>query len=103
MTFTTSFGVGFGLFICYDIAHMTPVRDLLKEGVTQFPYSVAFPVQEMEKIGFRAWSQKTKATLLASNLGGSGSGIFQKGDIIASVGRTNANFAIGPVVVDGWD
>ena len=103
MTFTTAFGVRFGLFICYDIAHLTPVRDLLEEGITQFPYSVSFPVQEMEKIGLKAWSMKTKATLLASNLGGSGSGIFQKGDIIASVGRTGAKFAIGPVTVDPWD
>lgn len=102
VTFTTSFGVRFGLFICYDIVHSTPIKDLLAEGVSQFPYSVSFPVQILEKAGFQAWSKQTKATLLASNLGRSGSGIFQKGDVIAAVGRTGAKFAIGPVVVDGW-
>ncbi|GMH96444.1 hypothetical protein TrST_g14204 [Triparma strigata] len=102
VTFTTSFGVRFGLFICYDIVHSTPINDLLAEGVTQFPYSVSFPVDSLEKVGFQAWSKHTKATLLASNLGGSGSGIFQKGDVIAAVGRTGAKFAIGPVVIDGW-
>ena len=41
VTFTASFGVTFGLFVCFDIAFPHPQRDLLELGVRHFPYSVA--------------------------------------------------------------
>ena len=47
--FKTSFGVTFGLIVCYDIVHDTPEMELLDMGVTQFPYSVAEPATLMGK------------------------------------------------------
>lgn len=100
VSFTTSFGVTFGLFVCYDLVHSTPEDELLAMGITQFPYSVSEPATLAGKEYFQHWTKKHKATLLASNLGNSGSGIFVKGDTVAMVdrGRTHS-FAFGQVVV----
>jgi predicted amidohydrolase len=100
VSFTTSFGVTFGLFVCYDLVHSTPEDDLLALGVTQFPYSVAEPATLAGREYFEHWTKKHKATLLASNLGNSGSGIFVKGVAVAMVDRGRShNFAVGQVVV----
>lgn len=41
VNFTTSFGVNFGMMICFDIAFGFPGPELVSKGITHFPYSVA--------------------------------------------------------------
>lgn len=79
--FTTSFGVRFGMFICFDILWET------QETLTNF----VFPTDWVNAAPFEkateaqtAWSALHKANFLASNYGGfakksSGSGIYSKG------------------------
>ena len=83
VTFETSFGVRFGLFICKDLCHSEPQRSLLDGsrahgGATQIPFSVAAPHTFLVRWFYRRWSEKRGATLLASNRGGGG-GIFAGG------------------------
>mmetsp|Transcript_37498 Transcript_37498/g.42857 ORF Transcript_37498/g.42857 Transcript_37498/m.42857 type:complete len:289 (-) Transcript_37498:109-975(-) len=76
VVFKTSFGVTFGLMVCYDLFCKQPQTDLLKQGVTQFPYSVAVP-GFAGKSYFERWTAKNGVTLLSSNLGGGASnGLF---------------------------
>lgn len=39
--YTTSFGVQFGIFMCFDIMWPSPAKDLVEDGVRHFTYSVA--------------------------------------------------------------
>mmetsp|Transcript_6067 Transcript_6067/g.8924 ORF Transcript_6067/g.8924 Transcript_6067/m.8924 type:complete len:243 (+) Transcript_6067:7-735(+) len=41
--FKTYFGVDFGMFVCKDIFHAEPQKQLLAAGIRHFPYSVAMP------------------------------------------------------------
>jgi len=76
VTFETSFGVTFGLFICRDLLHSEPQTSILRErGVTQIAYSVYFFSNWLSRWYISSWAKKNKATILASNLGG-GSEIF---------------------------
>lgn len=76
VTFRTSFGVTFGLFVCFDLLWPEPQTSLRNEhNVTQFCYSVAFVDSRLTNWYYNSWAKKNQATLLASNLNG-GSGIF---------------------------
>jgi len=67
VTFTTSFGITFGMMICYDIAFDFPGRELVDRGVKHFPYSVAQSIIGPEIIS--TWSYFESATVLSANLG----------------------------------
>ena len=89
ITFTTSFGVTFGIFTCYDILFKDPPLVLVEKGVqnfifptawgSQLPYFVSHAIQQ-------AWSLTTGTTLLAANFHNptmtfpiTGSGIYSSG------------------------
>jgi predicted amidohydrolase len=68
VTYKSSFGVTFGLFICFDIMFDDPPKVLRKEGVEHFLYAV-----KQGEIGLNTlikdWSKHQKAVVLAANLG----------------------------------
>lgn len=101
VTFTTSFGVTFGLFICFDIAFPHPQSDLLALGVTHFPYSVDMASMEIiSQVTFTAWSVKQQgATLLASNLGLVGSGAFVNGTHLDALPTSGTGYVLVDVPV----
>ena len=89
ITFTTSFGVTFGIFTCYDILFRDPPLVMVEKRVqnfifptawgSQLPYFVSHAIQQ-------AWSLTTGTTLLAANFHsptmtfpGTGSGIYSSG------------------------
>jgi len=90
--FTSSFGVTFGIFICFDSIWPEPQLALLNNyKVTDilFPtywvnFSPIITATEMQQ----AWSSHNGVNLLASNIGisyeSSGSGIYSNGQILAS-------------------
>eukprot|EP00743_Colponemidia_sp_Colp-15_P004975 GILK01005361.1.p1 GENE.GILK01005361.1~~GILK01005361.1.p1 ORF type:complete len:305 (+),score=38.98 GILK01005361.1:35-949(+) len=71
VTFTTSFGVEFGVFICNDIRFPHPKDDLVQRGVKHFVFSVSMdtPVLKyiMKTIFIRSFSLIADATVLSSN------------------------------------
>jgi len=72
------FGVEFGLMICYDIVFSFPGQVLLQNGIKHFPY-----VASQNIIGesiVKGWTWINNATLVFSNLGTSGSGVYIDGD-----------------------
>jgi len=80
VTFETSFGVEFGVFVCYDLLHSEPQKSIIHGlGVTQIPYSVAFFDFFLSQWFYSWWAQRNKATLLVANFNG-GSRIFAGGD-----------------------
>jgi predicted amidohydrolase len=83
VTFTTSFGVKFGMFICYDIYYSSG-RDALE---------VVYPTEWVNGVDIDAltaqqkWSAEKKKNLLAANYGSigaraSGSGIWHAGEAL---------------------
>jgi predicted amidohydrolase len=83
----TSFGITFGMFICFDILFQTIVSDRIHDfiyptaWVNEKPFEGATEVQ-------RIWSLVHGKTLLAANYGGfgrrkSGSGIWHRGKALA--------------------
>ena len=89
--FTTSFGVQFGMFTCFDILFEKPALDLVYQysvrniifptgWINQFPHLSSTEVQQ-------AWSRVTSTNLLAANqhlplLGFTGSGIYSTGHVL---------------------
>ena len=90
ITFTTSFGVTFGIFTCYDILFKDPPLVMVEKGVqnfifttawgSQLPYFVPLAIQQ-------AWSRTTGTTFLVANYHSptmtinpsTGSGIYSSG------------------------
>eukprot|EP01122_Echinamoeba_exundans_P012734 TRINITY_DN5414_c0_g1_i1.p1 TRINITY_DN5414_c0_g1~~TRINITY_DN5414_c0_g1_i1.p1 ORF type:complete len:520 (-),score=35.43 TRINITY_DN5414_c0_g1_i1:2311-3870(-) len=103
--FDTSFGVRFGMFICFDIIFGYPGLDLIRAyNVRHFVYSTWWvntpPLMTATQIQ-QGWSEFFNVTILASNSGrfwyNSGSGIFVGGSIIASrynSGNSPSNFVL---------
>jgi len=91
--FESSFGVKFGMFICFDILFPDPQYDLLtKEHIQNFVYSswwVNYPPIINAVQTQQGWSGYFATNLLASNIGqsfrSSGSGIYTSGKVLASV------------------
>ena len=90
ITFTTSFGVTFGIFTCFDILFRDPPLVLVEKGVQNFIFPTAWGSQlpYFVSVAFQqAWSLTTGTTLLAANfhnptlpfLPGTGSGIYSSG------------------------
>ena len=95
VTFAASFGVTFGLFVCFDIAFPRPQRDLLGLGVLHFPYSVALsPLLEREK---REEEDEEEETLKQLLLGSSGSGQQRN-----SNDTTTATTTLPTAVFEAW-
>eukprot|EP01091_Cochliopodium_minus_P018550 TRINITY_DN7552_c0_g1_i1.p1 TRINITY_DN7552_c0_g1~~TRINITY_DN7552_c0_g1_i1.p1 ORF type:complete len:282 (+),score=64.65 TRINITY_DN7552_c0_g1_i1:2-847(+) len=66
VTFTSSFGIKFGLFICFDIMFHDPAVELVKLGIKNFPYAYAIPIVGPEVI--KTFSFVHGVTMLGSNL-----------------------------------
>jgi pantetheine hydrolase len=80
ITFETSFGVTFGLFICYDLYNKEPQQSLKEQGATHICYSVHLPFDNfISRWYYQRWAKKNSATILVSNMGGCGSHIFSSG------------------------
>ncbi|CAG7637540.1 unnamed protein product [Allacma fusca] len=83
-TFTTDFGVTFGVFICFDLLFEQPAKQLVANEITHF----VFPTSWIDELPFLTaiqaqmfWASSSKATLLASGyhnpeFGKMGSGIY---------------------------
>lgn len=94
VTFRTSFGVTFGMAICYDICFHTPAQQLaLDRGLSDVVFSThweneAGPPMALSVPFFQSWSRGTGANLLAANAGmgfsHTGSAIFSRGVTLAS-------------------
>ena len=89
--FHSSFGVTFGLFVCFDISFSHPVQNLLEDGVRHFLFSTwwynSAPLFTATMFQ-QAFSRKFNSVLLAANTGSSylnsGSGIYWKGNVLQS-------------------
>lgn len=86
VTFKSSFGVEFGLFICYDIMFEDPAKVLRSKGIEHFLYAVS-----MGKIGeqtvIETWSKSNDAVVLSANLGSGKddcSGLINRGNVLKS-------------------
>lgn len=87
VTFTTSFGVEFGTFICFDILYENPGKCLLDKGIKNIAFTTAwgnsFPLYI--SVAFQqGWSLKHRVNLLAANyhypiFRGTGSGLYSAG------------------------
>ena len=91
VTFQTSFGVEFGLFICFDLVYPHPAADLaLRRGVRHIAYPTSwinYPPFLTATQMQQAWSRRFGAAVLAANngdTGKSGSGIYVGGKALAT-------------------
>lgn len=93
--FDTSFGVRFGMMLCYDICFHTPGIELAvgAHQISDFVFSTHWENEEGPPISlatsfFQSWSRGVGANLLAANEGmglmHTGSGIFSQGNALAS-------------------
>ena len=95
-TFVTSFGVRFGMHICFDLLFRTPAAALALDDprhVTDFTFSTLWENNAGVPMAFataiqQAWSRGVGVNLLASNggrgFGGTGSGIYSRGETLAA-------------------
>lgn len=67
VTYETSFGVEFGLFICFDIMFQEPAVTLVDSGVKHFLYAVKQGLIGEDTL-ISGWSKKYGTTMLSSNL-----------------------------------
>lgn len=86
-SFTTKFGVTFGVFTCYDILFTDPAECLLDSNIKNFIFPTAwgneFPFY-MSIVVQQGWSHRNNVNLLAANrynlnFFGTGSGIYSGG------------------------
>ena len=96
-TFTTTFGVTFGLFVCFDILYPHPAGDLVKAGITDFIFAswwVNPAPSTNAMIQQQAFSRLNQVNLIASNIGASGAnsggGIYASGEVRASLFEPDA-------------
>mmetsp|Transcript_20929 Transcript_20929/g.30162 ORF Transcript_20929/g.30162 Transcript_20929/m.30162 type:complete len:307 (+) Transcript_20929:30-950(+) len=68
ISFLSSFGVEFGLFICFDIMFEDPPKVLRSRGVKHFLYAV-MQGDIGERLLIEPWSKNNQATVLSANLG----------------------------------
>jgi len=89
--FDTSFGVRFGLAICFDLMYEQPGVDLVKQGIKDILFSSWWFNQPPLVTGQQyqqAWSRQFGVNMLASGSGQSwttsGSGIYSKGEVLTA-------------------
>ncbi|XP_014254899.1 vanin-like protein 2 [Cimex lectularius] len=97
-TFTTDFGVKFGMFICFDILFASPAFDLAR---MKDVHDIVFPSAWFSELPFltaiqaqSSWSFATDINLLAANhndviLKGSGSGLYRGLRMSPTTSQTN--------------
>lgn len=98
-SFETSFGVKFGLIVCYDLTFLTPVDALIDQGIRNFAFTTNWdnevPLQTAT-LSQQGWSRWYGANLLASNDAGdlttSGSGIYTAGEVLARRFQVNGTW-----------
>ncbi|RYH21844.1 hypothetical protein EON65_20050 [archaeon] len=81
VTYKASFGVTFGIFICFDIMFDDPPKMLRQQGVEHFLYAVQ-QGDIGEKTIIEGWSKSNDAVVLSANLGSGKndcSGIINRG------------------------
>lgn len=87
VTYLSSFGVNFGLFICFDIVFPAPAKELRAAGISHFLYAVAQGDAGLKTL-ITDWSKSQQATLLAANLGagkkGDCSGFAVNGELLST-------------------
>lgn len=89
VSYISSFGIEFGLFICFDIVFEDPPKVLRSKGISHFLYAVAQGKVGLETL-ITDWSKQQNAVVLASNLGaglgmtGDCSGVLVNGTILAA-------------------
>jgi predicted amidohydrolase len=90
VTFTATFGVTFGLFICFDIQHALPSQAYFGAGVRNVITSVSWvnsPPAYNAVMLQQGWSRVYQSNLLAANNNGafttSGGGIYSCGEPLA--------------------
>jgi hypothetical protein len=85
ITYMTSFGVEFGLFICFDIMFNEPAVSLVNAGIKHFLYAVKQGLVGEDTL-ISGWSKKYGTTMLSSNLAASAvhdcSGIIVNGETL---------------------
>ena len=90
VSFNTSFGVEFGMFVCYDMCFLTPTEELYAQGIRNFVFSTFWynevPLQTAT-LSQQGWSRWYGVNLLAANTASarsrSGSGIYSSGEVLA--------------------
>ena len=121
ITFTTSFGVTFGTFTCYDILFCDPPLVLLRKGIRNFVFLTAwgnsYPFYTSTAVQ-QGWSLRTGTNILAANIHLpnkaslpvdinfylTGSGIYSQGKELASfISGENFPPATGKPVVATLD
>lgn len=92
VTYKSSFGVEFGLFICFDIVFEDPPKVLRQNGISHFLYAVAQGNAGLKAL-IEPWSKNNNAVVLASNLGAG-----MKGDcseiIVNGVGLPSSKYSL---------
>ena len=78
VTYTTSFGVRFGMFVCFDIAFSDPAVELVHAGVKDFIYAAAIGSIGRSTVA-RLWSFTYGARVLLANNGANASAILLQG------------------------
>jgi pantetheine hydrolase len=87
VTYKTSFGVEFGLFICFDIMFQKPAVSLVDAGVKHFLYAVKQGLIGEDTL-ISGWSKKYQTTMLSSNLAAvvhDCSGVIVNGETLPAV------------------
>lgn len=85
VSFTTKFGVTFGMFVCADLIYEHPVLDLVRAGVKNFAMPLAWSneMAQMQALAYaQGWSAANGVNLILANHRGSsesGSGILVSG------------------------
>eukprot|EP00656_Telonema_subtile_P003702 TRINITY_DN1167_c0_g1_i2.p1 TRINITY_DN1167_c0_g1~~TRINITY_DN1167_c0_g1_i2.p1 ORF type:complete len:519 (+),score=113.15 TRINITY_DN1167_c0_g1_i2:102-1658(+) len=89
-SFHTSFGVTFGMFVCYDIEFTDWLAPLQAQNINHFVFSTDWMVDSPPAYAIhmlqQGFSRVHNSVLLAANLdmpGGSGSGIYSAGEVLA--------------------
>ena len=107
VNFTTSFGVTFGMFICYDIEFAGPAAELVALGIRDFVYNTEWlnsPIVSAPQVQ-QGWSRLFNASIVASAV--QGGGIFSKGNPIAFQFNPNATttsqLLVGVVSTEAMD
>jgi len=91
-TFVSSFGVKFGLFICYDMDFQEPASGLYALGVRDFLFPTFWdnePPMQTAAATQQGWSRAWGVNLIAANSGDSaasaGGGLFSGGEVVSAL------------------
>lgn len=91
-TFVSSFGVKFGLFICYDMDFQEPAAGLYALGVRDFLFPTFWdnePPMQTAAATQQGWSRARGVNLIAANSGDSpasaGGGLFSGGEVVSAL------------------